>query len=915
MKTQNINKSISHKKTPQIRYDKLDLFYDEETTLPVKYPFRSYLLCSNDTKIHYDTINNTINTISMGTPLHSVRQAKTRKKRRILQTYARPQRTVGYSETDDFEAAVEKNEEVSVLLECKKNTSLTDFEFMGRQSEDFSKNNNSNLHMTKTTAKNLKRTRMPNKNKKNKLTDSASEEENENGIDFNSANGTQKKRKYNKGKATNKLLKPRPKRLIKSRMQKQEEQDELDEKNTLYVKQMKKLKAAREKEKNIKEAIRKLEKGLPLTSSTISASSLLAEVSSSDNEDFFDIEYTEAGEDGKKDDLRPLYPQAPPSKSSRKIPEPNFNQFNEDLWDIPPNVLIRKLSIKDTVAKTSDELRREAFLLEMLKKRAEEPQQGDEELKDRPEVDGGTDFEQVKDVDFEGYDDFIIVGADAYSPEMLHEMQDVKKGRKIRKDYVLPPEPSCVTKDLLLEGRKWRAARMYLLNPLRTSLREVCKENNVSVPTLITYMDATRVARSLMTGKYSGSSVIRDSTFNNRGKNKFPKEVRDQFLKRAYEKLNEAREKTAQITTDLGLRDRHRGLRLFFDSRGTSGSQLSPGPSASSNSSAFSNMDSKRLSGSPLGVEADFFPSSSSSSSTTTSTTFSSSQHTNQINDSTVYDKNNTVELYLPNEDVTIVDVTGNAKSEELSGELKPLEFIRPRKKKTPEPNLQRKKIQINDVSFEPSKVPDVELAKKTPDRAFIEENPAKTIFEKTKQDESFFKRRSKKRSVVKHDESDEKTFKEPIQSMFFKPNKRLLNEINQNESVPKTINIVNENSKKAFVVKPYELDKEKLKVPIPTISLKPGVQTFSKSSSKGDQLRKLFKRIIKQRDELKNDNSSEKDSGTALENHAAPKEAVSFSTEQPKDIEKKDSLESVQILDPVTQPKAETQIDKQTTE
>lgn len=117
----------------------------------------------------------------------------------------------------------------------------------------------------------------------------------------------------------------------------------------------------------------------------------------------------------------------------------------------------------------------------------------------------------------------------------------MKKGRKIKKNYVLPPKPLANSATYTQEIKKYNAAKDYLRDPANTSLRVVCQQNKISVPTLITYMDAGRVSRMLITGRYSGSTVIRDSSFNNRGKSLYPDEIKGVFLQKTYEQLLEAK--------------------------------------------------------------------------------------------------------------------------------------------------------------------------------------------------------------------------------------------------------------------------------------------------------------------------------------------------------------------------------------
>lgn len=85
-----------------------------------------------------------------------------------------------------------------------------------------------------------------------------------------------------------------------------------------------------------------------------------------------------------------------------------------------------------------------------------------------------------------------------------------KKGRKLRKEYTLPPKPIKGTSVFSSEIKKYEAAKHYLLNQTTTTLAKACKQFNVSVPTLITYMDKSRVDAYIKTGKYSGNSAKRE---------------------------------------------------------------------------------------------------------------------------------------------------------------------------------------------------------------------------------------------------------------------------------------------------------------------------------------------------------------------------------------------------------------------
>lgn len=88
--------------------------------------------------------------------------------------------------------------------------------------------------------------------------------------------------------------------------------------------------------------------------------------------------------------------------------------------------------------------------------------------------------------------------------------QEAKKGRKLRKEYTLPPKPIKGMPFYQMESKKYEAAKYYLLNQNSTTLSKTCKKFKVSVPTLITYMDKDRVEAFLKTGKYSGTAAKRE---------------------------------------------------------------------------------------------------------------------------------------------------------------------------------------------------------------------------------------------------------------------------------------------------------------------------------------------------------------------------------------------------------------------
>jgi hypothetical protein len=92
----------------------------------------------------------------------------------------------------------------------------------------------------------------------------------------------------------------------------------------------------------------------------------------------------------------------------------------------------------------------------------------------------------------------------------INKEQEAKKGRKLRKEYTLPPKPVKGMAFYQMESKKYEAAKYYLLNQNSTTLSKTCKKFNVSVPTLITYMDKDRVEAYLKTGKYSGTAAKRE---------------------------------------------------------------------------------------------------------------------------------------------------------------------------------------------------------------------------------------------------------------------------------------------------------------------------------------------------------------------------------------------------------------------
>lgn len=93
---------------------------------------------------------------------------------------------------------------------------------------------------------------------------------------------------------------------------------------------------------------------------------------------------------------------------------------------------------------------------------------------------------------------------------LKNKEQEAKKGRKLRKEYTLPPKPTKGMAFYTMEMKKYEAAKYYLLNQNNTTLSKTCKKFKVSVPTLITYMDKDRVEAYLKTGKYSGTAARRE---------------------------------------------------------------------------------------------------------------------------------------------------------------------------------------------------------------------------------------------------------------------------------------------------------------------------------------------------------------------------------------------------------------------
>lgn len=194
----------------------------------------------------------------------------------------------------------------------------------------------------------------------------------------------------------------------------------------------------------------------------------------------------------------------------------DFIDYNEIFSDS----VLKKLGIRDFNGKTSDDLKMEAEF---------------NECKAKEEAKGTVITEEVITRLINQ------VAATEASLIFLEGSEKIKKGRKIKKNYVLPPKPLPNSHSYTQEIKKYNAAKDYLKDPAYTSLRVVCQQNKISVPTLITYMDAGRVSRMMVTGRYSGSTVIRDSSFNNRGKSLYPEEIKGVFLQKTYEQLLEAK--------------------------------------------------------------------------------------------------------------------------------------------------------------------------------------------------------------------------------------------------------------------------------------------------------------------------------------------------------------------------------------
>lgn len=204
------------------------------------------------------------------------------------------------------------------------------------------------------------------------------------------------------------------------------------------------------------------------------------------------------------------------STSSETQESSDFIDYNEIFSDS----VLKKLGIRDFNGRTSEDLKMEADF---------------NECKAREEAKGTAITEKVITRLINE------VAANEASLIFLQGSETSKKGRKIKKNYVLPPKPMPNSHSYTQEIKKYNAAKEYLTDPAYTSLRVVCQQNKISVPTLITYMDAGRVSRMMITGRYSGSTVIRDSSFNNRGKSLYPDEIKGVFLQKTYEQLLEAK--------------------------------------------------------------------------------------------------------------------------------------------------------------------------------------------------------------------------------------------------------------------------------------------------------------------------------------------------------------------------------------
>ena len=225
----------------------------------------------------------------------------------------------------------------------------------------------------------------------------------------------------------------------------------------------------------------------------------------------------------KKDETTNLQPKFYEEMKDAKAEDPSTSSESTDFFELNElfsDSVLKKLGLRDFNGRTSEDLKMEAKYNELRTKA----------LAEGMEI---TEDEITNMIN--------QVAKDEANLLFLQGSQKMKKGRKIKKNYVLPPKPLANSATYTQEIKKYNAAKDYLRDPANTSLRVVCQQNKISVPTLITYMDAGRVSRMLITGRYSGSTVIRDSSFNNRGKSLYPDEIKGVFLQKTYEQLLEAK--------------------------------------------------------------------------------------------------------------------------------------------------------------------------------------------------------------------------------------------------------------------------------------------------------------------------------------------------------------------------------------
>ena len=225
----------------------------------------------------------------------------------------------------------------------------------------------------------------------------------------------------------------------------------------------------------------------------------------------------------KKDETTNLQPKSYEEMKDAKAENPSTSSESTDFFELNElfsDSVLKKLGLRDFNGRTSEDLKMEAKYNELRTKA----------LAEGMEI---TEDEITNMIN--------QVAKDEANLLFLQGSQKMKKGRKIKKNYVLPPKPLANSATYTQEIKKYNAAKDYLRDPANTSLRVVCQQNKISVPTLITYMDAGRVSRMLITGRYSGSTVIRDSSFNNRGKSLYPDEIKGVFLQKTYEQLLEAK--------------------------------------------------------------------------------------------------------------------------------------------------------------------------------------------------------------------------------------------------------------------------------------------------------------------------------------------------------------------------------------